>query len=163
MRTRQKISAIVLVLLLGAAIYGLIRTSRVPSAALTTSSVPGAGQASAVDQTPILTALKLVQMPTTAEELPFAQEALRIADHDMDLAYAGAERELEKHPAPLSAEAKKIQARLKEAEDALDADNAQVARLTAEGAKTTGAKKGRVGRSTRLGDGSPGGTPGRSR
>jgi hypothetical protein len=80
-------------------------------------------------------------MPTTAEELPFAQEALRIADHEMDLAYAAAERELDQHPAPLSADAKKIQARLKEAEDALDADNALVARLTAEEAKATGAKK----------------------
>jgi len=80
-------------------------------------------------------------MPTTAEELPFAQEALRIADHEMDLAYAAAERELDEHPAPLSADAKKIQARLKEAEDVLDADNALVARLTAEEAKATGANK----------------------
>ena len=141
MRPRQKIGAITLVILLGAALYGLIRTERTPSAQRTTSSVPGAPQASAVDQIPILTALKLAEMPTTAEELPFAQEALRIADHEMDLAYAAAERELEEHPAPLSADAKKIQARLKEAEDALDADNAHVARLTAEEAKATGAKK----------------------
>jgi small-conductance mechanosensitive channel len=141
MRPRQKIGAITLLILLGAALYGLIRTARAPSALRTTSSVPGAVQASAVDQTPILTALKLAEMPTTAEELPFAQEALRIADHEMDLAYAAAERELEEHPAPLSADAKKIQARLKEAEDALDADNAQVARLTAEETKATGAKK----------------------
>jgi len=80
-------------------------------------------------------------MPTTAEELPNAQEALRIADHEMDLAYAAAEHELEIHPPPLSADAKKIQVRLKEAKDALAADNAQVARLTAEDAKATGAKK----------------------
>lgn len=142
MRARQKIGAITLVLLLGAAVYGLNRTARAPSAPRTTSSVPGAEQASAVDQTPILTALKSAQMPTTAEELPFAQEALRIADQEMDLAYAAAERELEEHPARLTADAKKIQARLKEAEDALDTDNAQVARLTAEEAKATGAKKG---------------------
>jgi hypothetical protein len=141
MRPRQKIGAIALAFLLGAAVYGLIRTARGPSAPRTTGSGLGAAQAAAVDQTPILTALKLAQMPTTAEELPFAQEALRIADHEMDLAYAAAERELEEHPASLSADAKKIQARLKEAEDALDVDNAQVARLTAEEAKATGAKK----------------------
>ena len=141
MRPRQKIGAITLVLLLGAAVYGLNRTARAPSAPRTTSSVPGAEQASAVDQTPILTALKSAQMPTTAEEVPFAQEALRIADQEMDLAYAAAERELEEHPARLTTDAKKIQARLKEAEDALDTDNAQVARLTAEEAKATGAKK----------------------
>lgn len=141
MRPRQKIGAITLVLLLGAVVYGLNRTARAPSAPRTTSSVPGAEQASAVDQTPILTALKSAQMPTTAEELPFAQEALRIADQEMDLAYAAAERELEEHPARLTADAKKIQARLKQAEDALDTDNAEVARLTAEEAKATGTKK----------------------
>src|SRR5713226_4764464 len=141
MRPRQKIGAVALVLLLGAAVYGLIHTAQPPSAPRNTGSVPGSTQAPAVDQTPIRTALKLAQMPTTAEELPFAQEALRIADHEMDLAYAAAERELEEHPAPLSADAKGIQERLKQAEDVLDADNAQVARLTAEEAKATGAKK----------------------
>src|SRR6516164_7373163 len=141
MRARQKVGAITLVLLLGAAVYSLIRTAQAPSAPRTTTSAPGAAQASVVDQTPILTALKLAHMPTAAEELPFAQEALRIADHEMDLAYAAAERELEEHPASLSADAKKIQARLKEAEDTLDVDNAQVARLTAEEAQATGAKK----------------------
>jgi small-conductance mechanosensitive channel len=141
MKPRQKIGAVALVLLLGAAVYGLIRTAQPPSGLRNTGSVPGAAQAPAVDQTPIHTALKLAQMPTTAEELPFAQEALRIADHEMDLAYASAERALEEHPAPLSADAKKIQERLKQAEDALDADNTLVARLTAEEAKATGAKK----------------------
>jgi small-conductance mechanosensitive channel len=142
MRPRQKIGAISLVLLLGGAVYGLIRTAQPPSGLRDTGgSVPGAAQAPAVDQTPIRTALKLAQMPTTAEELPFAQEALRIVDHEMDLAYAAAERALEEHPAPLSADAKGIQERLKQAEDALDADNALVARLTAEEAKATGAKK----------------------
>lgn len=141
MKPRQKIGTITLVLLLGAAVYGLIHTARGASAPPTTSNVPGAAQASAVDETPIVTALKLAQMPTMSEELSFAQEALRLADHEMDLTYAAAERELEQHPAPLSADAKKIQVRLKEAEDALNADNARVARLTAEEAQATGAKK----------------------
>ena len=141
MRSTQKIGAITLALLLGAAVYGLFHTARAPSTRGTTGSVPGAAQGALLDPTPILTALKLAQMPTTAEELPNAQEALRIADHEMDLAYAAAEHELESHPPPLSADAKKIQVRLKEAKDALAADNAQVARLTAEDAKATGAKK----------------------
>jgi hypothetical protein len=141
MRPRQKIGAITLVLLLGAVVYGLIRTARALSAPPTPGNAPGAAQASAVDQTPILTALQLAQMPTTAEELPFAQEALRIADHEMDLAYAAAERGMEQHQPRLTSEPKNIQTRLKEAEDALDAANAEVARLTAEEAKATGARK----------------------
>ena len=124
MRSTQKIGAIALALLLGAAVYGLFHTARVPSTRGTTGSVPGAAQGALLDPTPILTALKLAQMSTTTEELPNAQEALRIADQEMDLAYAAAEHELEIHPPPLSADAKKIQVRLKEAKDALAADNA---------------------------------------
>ena len=94
-----------------------------------------------MDQTPLLTAQRLAQMPTSAEEQPFAEKALQLADHEMDLAYAAAEREAEEHPPAMSAEAKEIQARLQDAEDALDADSEQVDKLTAEEAKATGAKK----------------------
>jgi small-conductance mechanosensitive channel len=80
-------------------------------------------------------------MPNSPEEEPFAKEALRLADHQMDLAYAAAEREAEDHPPALSAQAKEIQTRLKSAEDALDADNALVTRLTADDTKATGARK----------------------
>jgi small-conductance mechanosensitive channel len=140
----KKIVPIVLLLLLGAAVYGLIRTAQAPSAPRNNDNVPGTAHASAVDQTPIITAQKLAKMSTIEEELPFAQESLRLADHEMDAAYAAAKREIEDHPVPLSAEAKQIQVRLKQAEDALDVDNAQVARLTAEAAKASTARADEV-------------------
>lgn len=141
MASSQKTAAIVFVVLLGGSLYGYYRTSQ-PYAALQAKvgSANAAPQA-VVDQTPLTTARKLAQMPTSAEEQPFAVEALRIGDHDMDLAFAAAERELENHPPVLSAEAKAIQARLNEAEDALDSDNTVVDRLTAEESKAAGAKK----------------------
>ncbi len=141
MRPVQKIFAITVVLLLGATVYGLIRTAQPASAPRIIRNDSGTASASAVDQTPILTAERLAKMPTTEEELPFTQEALRIADKEMDLAYAAAERHMEETPVPLNAEAKQIQARLKQAEDALAADDALVDRLTAEEAKATGARK----------------------
>ena len=140
---KQKVAAIVLLVLLGAALYEFIRTGRPASAPVKsarTISIESA-QGPIVDQTPLLTAQSLAKMPTSAEEKPFAEEALRLADHDMDLTYAAAEREAEDHPPVLSAEAKSIEARLKVSEDALDADNDLVDRLTAEEAKATGAKK----------------------
>src|SRR5437667_12472267 len=79
-------------------------------------------------------------MPTSADELPLAQEALRLGDREMDLAFAAAVSEARMHPVVLSAEAKQIQARLQNAEKSLDGDNARVAQLTAALAKTTGAK-----------------------
>jgi len=142
MKPFQKILAITIVLLLGATVYGLIRTGAPPKVA---PSVRKGKQPSSpqpfVDQTPILTAEALAQMPMPQEELPFAQQALEIADRDMDVAYTAAKREVEDHPAPLTPDAKEIQARLKQAEDTLAADDALVDRLTAEEAKATGARK----------------------
>jgi small-conductance mechanosensitive channel len=143
MKIKQKVTAIALLLLLGAAIYGFYRTGRPFSVLVKSAKIAsgGPGQGPIVDQTPLLTAQRLAKMPTSAEEKPLAEEALRLADHEMDLAYAAAEREAEDHPPTLSGEAKAIVGRLKKSEDALDADNELVARLTAEEAKATGAKK----------------------
>ena len=143
MKTKQKVTAITLLLLLGAAVYGFYRTGRQSSVPAKSAKVASAGPAQGpiVDQTPLLTAQRLAKMPTSAEEKPFAEEALRLADHEMDLTYAAAERDAEDHPPSLSAEAKAIEERLKKSEDALDADNDLVDRLTAQEAKATGAKK----------------------
>ena len=139
---KQRVAAIVLLVLLGAAVYGFIRTGGMSAPAKGTKTPPGGSALGpTVDQTPLLTAQRLAQMPVSAEEQPFAEKALRLSDHEMDLAYAAAERDAEDHPPAMSAEAKAIQVRLKKSEDALDADNALVARLTAEDAKATGAKK----------------------
>jgi len=143
MKIKQKIAAIALLVLLGAVAYGLFHTDRPASAppmnAKTASA--GAAQAPMVDQTPLLTAQRLAQMPTSTEEKTYAEEALRIADHEMDLAFAAAVRDAEEHPPALSAEAKEIQARLQHAEKALEVDKAEVARLTAASEKARETQK----------------------
>src|SRR5216684_3945705 len=143
MKTKQKIAAIVLVALLGAVAYGLFRTGQPASAPATNTKAAygGAAQAPIVDQTPLLTAQRLAQMPTSPEEQAFAEEALRLGDHEMDLAFAAAVRDAEEHPPVLSAEAKEIQARLQQAEKAVEADKSEVARLTAAYEKASADKK----------------------
>jgi len=143
MKPKQKIAGIVVLLLLGAVAYGLFRTGRPANQpGLNTKTQMGvAAQAPIVDQTPLLTAQRLAQMPTSTEEQPFAEEALRLGDHEMDLAFADAVRDAEDHPPVLSAEAKEIQARLQHAERALEVDKAEVARLTAAYEKASGEKK----------------------
>jgi len=143
MKTAQKIAAIVLAALLGAVAYGLFRTGE-PAGALATSAKPASGtaaQAPIVDQTPLLTAQRLVQMPTSAEEKPFAEEALRLGDHEMDLAFAAAVRDAEANPPVLSAQAKEVEKRLQEAEKALEADKARVAQVTAAYERAGGDRK----------------------
>ncbi|MFI5095179.1 MAG: mechanosensitive ion channel domain-containing protein [Candidatus Acidiferrum sp.] len=143
MKLRQKIVAMALAVLLAASVYGLLRTRQPAGAQLADKPANGAATAQTplVDQSSLLTAQALSKMPTSPEEQPFAQEALRLADQQMDQAYAAAERDVEEHPPALSAQAKEIQARLTRAENALDADNVLVARLTAEDAKATGSRK----------------------
>lgn len=141
MKTSQKTIAIALAVLLAAAAYSAYQTGQSKGTQRSTGTAAATQAASLVDQTPLLTAQRLAKLPTTADELPFAQDALRLSDHDMDLAYADAERELEAHPPALSPEAKQIAVRLKAAEDALDADGDLVKRLTDQDAKASGAKK----------------------
>src|SRR6266436_3708375 len=143
MKTKRKIAAIVLLALLGAVAYGLFRTGQpatVPTVN-TKAAYGGAAQGPIVDQTPLLTAQRLAQLPTSAEELPFAEEALRLGDHDMDLAFAAAVRDAQEHPPLLSAEAKEIEARLQQSERAVEADKAEIARLTAAYEKAGADKK----------------------
>jgi small-conductance mechanosensitive channel len=143
MKTKRKVAAIVLVALLGAVAYGLFRTGQ-PASELATSTKPAYGesaQAPIVNHSPLLTAQRLAQMPTSAEEKPFAEEALRLGDHEMDLAFAAAVRDAEEHPPVLSAEAKEIQARLQQGEKAVEADKAEVARLTTAYEKASAEKK----------------------
>src|SRR6202521_418412 len=143
LKTKRKIAAIVLLVLLGAVAYGLFRTGQPASAPAmnTKTEYGGPAQAPIVDQSPLLTAQRLAQMPTSTEEQPFAEEALRLGDHEMDLAFAAAVRDAEEHPPVLSTEAKEIQARLQQAERAVEADKAEVARLTTTFEKASADKK----------------------
>src|SRR5713226_4373228 len=143
MKTTKQIATITLIILLGVIAYGLFRTGR----SVTTSQITQGGELSqaehrsAIDQTPLYTSQRLAQTSTSVDELPLAQETLRLGDREMDLAFAAAVWEAQVHPAGLSAAAKLSQARLQNAEKSLDGDKARVAQLTAALAKATGAKE----------------------
>ena len=147
MRSRQKISAIALALLLGAVVYGLIRTTE-PQAVPSSQDNGKHGVPSRVplvDQSPLKTAQQLAQLATTPEERPLAEEALRLADREVDLAFAAALRDAAENPPVLSPEAKEIEARLQKAQKLLKADQALVAQLTDAEAEATGDKKETLG------------------
>jgi small-conductance mechanosensitive channel len=137
----QKTIAVVLVLLLVAAAYGIYRTAS-PVAVVPAKTTKAMSQGQPlVDQSALFTAQRMAQMPTSEEERPFAQEALRLGDQEMDLAFATAVREAAEHPPVLTPEAKQVQAKLQKAENALDADKAKVAQLTAADEKASGSRK----------------------
>src|SRR5215472_1428180 len=102
MRPARKIVVIVLVALLGLTIYGRLLTSPKAVSQNRTSATSTGDGASEIDQAPLLTAQRLAQIPTTVTELPFAEEALRLGDQEMDQAFAAAVLDTVEHP-PASA------------------------------------------------------------
>jgi small-conductance mechanosensitive channel len=143
MKTTKQIATIMLIILLGAIAYGWFRTGGAVKTSQTAAIVDQshAAHGPAIDQSSLEAARRLVQMPTSAEEVPLAEDALHLGDREMDLAFAAAVSDAREHPAVLSAEAKQTQSRLQNAEKVLDRDKAQVEQLTAALAKASGAKK----------------------
>lgn len=141
MQPARKIALIVILSLLGLSMYGLFRTGAPASEVSTNGTTAVEENALQVDRTPMLTAQRLAQMPTSVAEQPFAQEVLRIADQELDVAFAAAVLEAVEHPPELSAEAKETQERLDKAQEAFAVGLAEIARLTALQSKARGAKK----------------------
>src|SRR6266852_1566571 len=143
MKSKQRSAAIILLLLLGVTLYVLVRTRTAAPTLVSpsTNQDSNAGQTELVDQRPLQTAQQFAKMATSAEEKPFAKQALALGDHEMDLAFAEAVQDAQEHPPVLSAQAKAIQAHLQRLEDSVDADKKRVDALTAAGAKASGAKK----------------------
>ena len=145
MSMNQRIAAVVLALLLAGAAYGLFRTGQTSGPPSVNSSdvnpeAPGA-QSVAIDQTALSTAQRLAATASGDDEQVLAKEALRLGDHEVDLAFASALRNAAEHPPVLSAEAQDLKTRVAEADSALEHDKAEIARLTALEAKAQGAKK----------------------
>src|SRR4051812_21860060 len=109
MKLTNKIASIVLIALLFATVYGLVRTSGRSSTLPNQVSPAVPQQSGLVDQSALETAQGLVRMPTMPAEQRPAQDALSVADQEMDLAFAQAVLDATQHPPTLSAEAKQMQ------------------------------------------------------
>lgn len=133
MRLRQNSAVLILIIALVAVGYGVYATRR-PVMVPLPNDVRRA-RSVGVDQSSLTTAEQLVRLPTTSDERPFAEDALRIADKEMDLAFAQAVRTAASRPRVNTPETKTIDARLQQAQRALTADQAAVASLTAATAK----------------------------
>src|ERR1700730_6875259 len=106
MKTTKQIATITLIILLGVVTYGLFRTGRPMTTLQLAVESANASHGSAIDQTPLYPAQRFAQMSTSADELLLAQQALRLGDREMDLAFAAGVSEAQEHPVTLTAEAK---------------------------------------------------------
>src|SRR5438132_583616 len=96
MKLRHWITAIVLFLLLALAIVGLVRTreQKAPVEVDDSAKAPAkrlqaraAAKRPLVDQRPLVTARRMAAIASTPEEQALAHEALKVGDHEVDLAF----------------------------------------------------------------------------
>jgi small-conductance mechanosensitive channel len=97
-----------------------------------------------VDQGTYSTAQRLEQIAVTPEEQSYAQSALRVADHELDLAFTEALRDAEAHPPALNSAAAAIQARITKSQGLFAADQQRVNDLTAALAQAKADQKDKI-------------------
>ena len=93
-----------------------------------------------VDERPWQTAASLAPLAVTAEEREFAQDAERLADHEVDQAFAMALREANAETRTLSGEALAIEQKVDALKETVKEDQARVDALSAAAAKGICAK-----------------------
>jgi small-conductance mechanosensitive channel len=85
-----------------------------------------------VDQRPWQTAKTVAALAVSAEELDLAREAERLADHEVDQAFAQSLRQASAETRELTGDALTLQKRVTELQQTVKQDQAQVAALTAK-------------------------------
>ncbi|HEV2498563.1 MAG TPA: hypothetical protein VGY31_03160, partial [Terriglobia bacterium] len=134
MKLHRSTSVIALVALIGAAVIGMVLTARIPKTAQRGNGTPGMVRPEdLVDQRPLQTARAVAALASTDDEQQFAQDAVRIADHEVDLAFASALREASQQPvakknAAMEQRIDAAQARVKQIQTNISSLNAQIAK-----------------------------------
>jgi len=136
MRASQKLIPIGLLTLATAALVGLFLTGRSSNTEVTVQGgrVPAAAQEPLVDQQTLGTAQKLAVLAATSEEVQLARDAARVADHEVDLDFAGALRRANHQPGSETGEIHALRERIRQIEAQIKADEAKVKQLTAQAA-----------------------------
>ena len=136
----HKILPALLLLLLVAAGISWWRTAP-PSPKVIEQRAAALTSAGRVDDSSYATAQRMAQLASTPEEQPFVAIVLRVADHELALAYTAALRDVEAHPPTLSPDALKVQDRLHRSRALLDADQQRVKQLTTNLAQASFSQK----------------------
>lgn len=133
MRLHRSVSVLFLAALITACVVGLVLTARAPKP----SSKAGALLPEEwVDQRPLQTARALAQLASTDDERQFADDAERLADHEVDLAFASALRAAGRQPVAKKSVA--MEQRIDVAQARVKQLQATVKDLAAQSAKAKG-------------------------
>ncbi len=133
MRAHQWIVTLGLLTLVLAAAVGLILTRQ--SAQSAPPSFTGR-RPPIVDEQPLFTARSMVALASDWDEQRFSKQALKVADHAVDISFAYEMRQATEHPAPPTPESKKLFAEEKRDDAAVRADTDRVEQLQKQLAAT---------------------------
>ena len=132
MKAREWMAVVGLLALVVATIVGLVLTSN-PTAAPITARANHSAAASTeplVDQKPLQTARALAPLAATPEAQNYAHEALKLADYEVDLAFADALRDAAAHPPHMTPELRDLTTRITQTEVVVKASQDRVSALT---------------------------------
>jgi hypothetical protein len=141
MTLAEKIIGASLAILLFAAGVAWWKTSP-PTLAVTKQTAAAITSTDLVDQSTYATAQRLAPLVASTDEQALAQAALRIADHELDLAFTEALSDADAHPPALNSAAAAIQARAAKSQTLLLADQQRVTDLTNAISQAKDAQKG---------------------
>ncbi len=145
MKSRQDLLTLVLVVLLGLVGYGLWATGRRSTPAVAAAPA-GGGAAIAVlaDQRSLNIVRDLLRLPLTIDESSVAQDAFRLGDKEMDVAFADAVRATSRQVRNVTPAVRAIETRLEEANRSLAADQKRVTELARAESTATATEKGAI-------------------
>jgi small-conductance mechanosensitive channel len=141
--TERLLSATLALLLILAGIAWW-KTAPLPTARSAKAGAAAITSADLVDESTYATAQRMAQKAVTEDEQTFGQSALRIADHELDLAFTEALRDTEAHPPALNSDAVIIQARIAKSQALLANDQQRVMDLTAALAQAKADQKDKI-------------------
>src|SRR6516165_2871025 len=118
--------------LLVATLIGFVLTRQTANSALSMkpAGLEEQAQVKLVDQSPLQTAHGLSDVASTAEEQKLAAEAIRTADHEVDLTFTTALQQTQLHPAIDNGETRELDARIRTLDTRLQETKEQVNQLT---------------------------------
>ena len=123
MKARQWVVTLGLLALVLAAGTGLILTRQ---SAQTDSAALHGRKPPIVDEQPLLTARTLAAVASDWDEQRLSRQTLKVADHEVDLAFSSQMREATEHPAPPTPETKELYAQANRAQAAVKADQDRI-------------------------------------
>ncbi len=122
MKILRSLNILGLLVLVAAAVTGLVLTRDTGQRA---SVAPGR-RAPLVDEKPLQTAQAMAKLVSDRDEQRLAQQALKLANHEVDLAFADALRDATEQPTATTAQGRALYARVEKAQAVVQADQAHI-------------------------------------